>query len=1214
MSALLLPLTVDEPPGERRADVPVRRRIPRSASTEYPSAYLARLSFSGRGRPRAVTIALAWFLTLLPGLAADPFAEMVRTTEALSPAAQQTKFHLPPGFEIRLVASEPDIAKPMNLTFDGAGRLWVTDSREYPFPAPAGKKGRDAIKILEDQDGDGRAEKITTFAEGLNIPIGLYPYSNGVIALSIPHIYRFADTNGDDHADSQTVLYGPIGFEKDTHGMTSAFRRGFDGWLYACHGFNNTTTLRGADGSSITMNSGNTYRMRVDGTRVEQFTWGQVNPFGLAFDPLGNLYSADCHSSPVYQLLRGGFYPSFGKPHDGLGFGPVMMLHSHGSTAIGGIVYYAARKFPPEFHDNFFVGNVMTSRINRDRLRLHGSSPEAEEAPDFLSCDDPWFRPVDLQLGPDGALYVADFYNRIIGHYEVPLDHPGRDRERGRIWRIAYVGAGFGEDKEKETRPPNLRQADAAGLLKALDDVNLTVRMLAMNELTDRLANAAVTPLVGLLEGSASARQKIHGLWVLHRLGALETNGLIDRAVKDNDPGVRAHAMKILAEMAEPGAARLTFLRRGLNDQHPAVQRAAADALGQHPGLENVEPLLRLIRTTSPEDTHLRYVSRMALRNQLKDPQQFSGLRQLSLDAEEQQILAAVVLGVASSDAASFILGYLQQSSPGADKLPDYLRHVARYGSSSAVEVLPGIAARQMGTDLELQLALLKAVEEGAAQRGAAPGPAIQGWGQDLAEKLLASAKPEDGWMNVPVPDGLQADNPWIRQRRASADGEKGAIFLSSLKPGGEALTGILRSPAFSVPARLSFYLAGHDGFPGKPAQHRNGIRLRNEATGEVLAETFAPRNDLAQRVVWDLAAHRGTRAVIELVDQNHEDAYAWIAAGRFEPAALKLPAASPSARAERVQAAADLAAKLKIAPVEPKLAAIFSGPEADLATRINLGRALLVFHPDEPRYALAPLLGETVISLPVRQELGEVLRTNAAPGLLEELRRAFQGLPARGQIRVVRTLAATAPARAVLWQLIESGAISPRLLLDTRVKNQLVAGQPADTQDRINRLTRDLQPIRQETEKLIAERRASYDPAEASALDGAAIFEKNCGVCHQIDGRGGVVGPQLDGVGNRGVDRLCEDILDPNQNVDRAFRTQVVVLHNGDVVTGLLRRTEGKVMVLADSTGKEISIPEQEIKERRESETSLMPDNFGDLLPPAEMNHLLAFLLSKRK
>lgn len=108
--------------------------------------------------------------------------------------------------------------------------------------------------------------------------------------------------------------------------------------------------------------------MKLDGSHAEYFTHGQVNPFGLTFDPLGNLYSSDCHSRPIYQLLRGAYYPSFGKPDDGLGFGPEMMTHDHGSTAIDGATYYAANQFPPAYRDTLFTGNVVTNRINHDRV------------------------------------------------------------------------------------------------------------------------------------------------------------------------------------------------------------------------------------------------------------------------------------------------------------------------------------------------------------------------------------------------------------------------------------------------------------------------------------------------------------------------------------------------------------------------------------------------------------------------------------------------------------------------------------------------------------------------------------------------------------------------------------------------------------------------------------------------------------------------------
>ena len=234
------------------------------------------------------------------------------------------------------------------------------------------------------------------------------------------------------------------------------------------------------------MQSGNVYRMKPDGSHLEYYSHGQVNPFGLCFDRLGYLYSSDCHSKPVYQLIRGAYYPSFGKPDDGLGFAPEMATHDHGSTAIAGIVYYAAEHFPVAFRDNIFIGNVVTNRVNRDTIEWHGSSPQAIEQPDFIVSDDPWFRPVDLKLGPDGALYIADFYNRIIGHYEVPLTHPGRDRERGRIWRVVYRG------KDRDAKSPSMPRIvsdpenDVRVSKSRMGNPNLAVRVLAANLLSGR--------------------------------------------------------------------------------------------------------------------------------------------------------------------------------------------------------------------------------------------------------------------------------------------------------------------------------------------------------------------------------------------------------------------------------------------------------------------------------------------------------------------------------------------------------------------------------------------------------------------------------------------------------------------------------------------------------------------------------------------------------
>ena len=282
---------------------------------------------------RAILSASALTLPLLLisafGLGAAPNPNIVEA-DPRTPADEAKSFHLPPGFEIQLVASDPDIHKPLNLEFDDRGRLWVSETVEYPFPLGAdGKlKGQDAVKILEDFGPDGRARKITTFADKLDIPIGVLPLlttkPQDALIYSIPNIWRMRDADGDGKADERTPLYTKYGF-KDTHGMTNNFTWGFDGWVYACHGFSNESTVKGGDERNITMQSGNVYRLRPDGSHLEYFLHGEVNPFGLAFDPLGNLYTCDCETKPIWQLLRGGYYPSFGKPDDGLGFAPTMI-------------------------------------------------------------------------------------------------------------------------------------------------------------------------------------------------------------------------------------------------------------------------------------------------------------------------------------------------------------------------------------------------------------------------------------------------------------------------------------------------------------------------------------------------------------------------------------------------------------------------------------------------------------------------------------------------------------------------------------------------------------------------------------------------------------------------------------------------------------------------------------------------------------------------
>ncbi|HBJ34771.1 MAG TPA: hypothetical protein DDZ51_08410, partial [Planctomycetaceae bacterium] len=332
-----------------------------------------------------------------PKTAASEYGEMVRPSPWRTPQDELAGFHLPPGFEIRLYASEPQIAKPLNLAVDVTGRVWMTQTTAYPKPAASGASPTDAVMVLEDTNGDGSADRITTFADGLNIPIGLLPYGEGCICFSIPSIYYLRDTDGDGVCDRRDVLLGPFDTSRDTHGMVNALRDGGDGWIYACHGFNNRSVVAGTDGHEVRLESGNSFRFRPDGSRIEQVTQGQVNPFGMTRDEWGYWYSADCHSKPITQLIRGACYPSFGRPDDGLGFLPPTVDHLHGSTAISGILAIPSDSAIEPLRGQIISGNVMTSRLNRNRLTYNGATARGIEAPDFLTSDDSWFRPVDIQ-------------------------------------------------------------------------------------------------------------------------------------------------------------------------------------------------------------------------------------------------------------------------------------------------------------------------------------------------------------------------------------------------------------------------------------------------------------------------------------------------------------------------------------------------------------------------------------------------------------------------------------------------------------------------------------------------------------------------------------------------------------------------------------------------------------------------------------------------
>lgn len=985
----------------------------------------------------------------------EAFQEHIRTTEARTPKEERQGFKLPEGFEIQLFASEPDIGKPLNIAFDARGRLWVTQSHEYPFPAEPGE-GSDKLSVLEDTDGDGQADHFVHYEDTLNIPIGVLPLADATLAYSIPNLYRFTDTDGDTQADRSEVVLGPFGHQ-DTHGMVNNLTRGYDGWVHTCHGFTNTSTIAGTDGDSITMVSGNTFRFRPDGSRVEQTTFGQVNPFGLAYDAWGYLYSTDCHTSPIYQLIRGADYPHFGKKETGIGFAPDTKPHGNESTALSGLALYAATQFPEAYRDNFYIGDVVTCRIHRNSFTFQGSTPVAQAEEDLVKSDDPWFRPVDIKLGPDGALYVADFYNSIIGHYEVPLDHPKRDKVRGRIWRITYRG------ERNHDSAPDLASASVATLITTLDHTNLVVRMTAADQLADRVGPAAVRPLTTWLQQPEAGGQAYAlALWVLHRLNALN-DAMIQEAATRPDPIVRTHTLRILREMDDADHTYYPLIVKALSDENPHVQRAAVEAIAHYPSPETVEQLLAQMEKISDDDSHYQYTVRLMLRNLLRDETIIAPIAAQRWNKQETETLADVLTGVENEVAGRFMFTYLQAEDASR---PEQWQHAVRFVPTRQVGEVVRLAQRTTDSHSDQELEVFLAVQVGLGQRGADTPRAMTQWGAQLAERLLAQHLP-------------------------SVD----------------------------------------DTTPMSP-------------------ET-----------------------------------------------------------AEKLALAATLAGTYAVESVTSSLTAYLQQPSTAPAVKVASAKALLQIAPQEYSAFVRQLL-ENDQPAPWKRTLINTLGEMSAAVIINVLADT-KALPPDLQRATALALAASTETRAVLFEKVGAGDIFARALVDAKVKERLLLNISPDQLQTFETLTAKVPTVDDERNDLIAARLANFTESDTLAQPGVMLFNQHCKTCHRVSNEGGMIGPQLTGVGSWGAEALATKIIDPNRNISEAFRTYTIKTKDGQVMTGLYRRDEGEVRVFASMAGEEFSVPKANIAEQKASRYTLMPDHFGETLTQDDFNALLSYLLS---
>jgi len=499
-------------------------------------------------------------------------------TVADSPEKQLAGFTVPDGFVVELVASEKDgIINPIDLTFDDAGRLWTQTARMYPIdpvknipwnqllrlmdnPAEQDKnpefkrikdlyqgktKGSDEVLVLSNIYGKG-VTKVDKFATGLTIPQSILPYKNGVYVMQGSEFFYLEDTDNDGKSDKRTPVLTGFGFT-DTHTMGHTLVRAPGGWINFSQGALNKGKITAVkSGNSTRIDFSKIARVSIDGNKIELVNAGLNNIWGFQLRSNGQwfLTEANDHGQSIVPAEPYTAFKGIGnqKLRSYQTFFPPPHKFRVGGTGISGLAFNddLSGKWAEEYKDVAFLANPITSTINNVRIERNADGTvKAKHLTDFLTSKDDWFRPVNIEFGPDGNLYIADFYNKIVSHNEVATSHPDRDKAHGRIWRVRPKTA-------KERNVPDLTKANNQALIGHLKSSFFWEAKGAWQQIADRQAKE-LAPALGeiLTDSSAPTSTRIMALWSLESLGAFDKTMFIT-LLKDSDANIRREVLRSL--------------------------------------------------------------------------------------------------------------------------------------------------------------------------------------------------------------------------------------------------------------------------------------------------------------------------------------------------------------------------------------------------------------------------------------------------------------------------------------------------------------------------------------------------------------------------------------------------------------------------------------------------------------------------------------------
>ena len=534
---------------------------------------------------------------------------------ALSPEESMTKMNINDNFEVKLFAAEPHVQDPVNLVFDEKGIAFVVEMPDYPYKPEEGK-GQGIIKRLEDTDGDGVIDSSNIFAEGLADATNLMPWKGGLLVTAAPHIYFLKDNDGDGVSDTKEKVFSGF-FENNSEAQITNLRLGIDNWVYAANnGQSSEIIYKEASNDSALNLRGADFRFRLDKEQFEKESG--TAQFGQTFDDWGNKFftqntnhiqqtvipsrylerhghlsstsvnhNVSDHELEMFQMTPPPYWRAERTRRRNIQYqeqelNRVEYAEDHFTGASGGTVYDGG-SFPEGFNGNIFTGDVAGSLVHRDIIVQDENSPTLiakraaeEKDKEFLSSTDPWFRPVGFTVGPDGSLFMVDFYRQ---HIETPVSIPDDLKEEmdfmngmdhGRIYRIVP------KKGVAETEVSDFSAMDAKTLVAHLSNKNGWWRTTAQRIILENPKQEYI-PLLKTLAKSEDPNAQLHALYLLQTMDALE-QGMVEEALESNYYGVRKNAL-ILAENF-PGLKEKIATK--INDESTLVSLQAVLSLGNY--------------------------------------------------------------------------------------------------------------------------------------------------------------------------------------------------------------------------------------------------------------------------------------------------------------------------------------------------------------------------------------------------------------------------------------------------------------------------------------------------------------------------------------------------------------------------------------------------------------------------------------------------------